>query len=55
MDISWEEGYFHAVISAHYHHKAVFTGDKPPKELPQFHWINNLLFNLKTSFCDTSR
>ena len=41
---------FRAVTTANCHKKAVVTGGKHPKDLPQFRWINTLLSNLKTSF-----
>ena len=44
---------FRAVTTANCYHKAVVTGGKHPKDLPQFRWINTLLGNLKTSFSGT--
>jgi hypothetical protein len=38
------------VTTANCHHKAVVIGGKHPNDLAQFHWINTLLGNLKTSF-----
>jgi hypothetical protein len=44
---------FLAVSTANCQHTAVGTGGKHPNVLPQFHWINTLLDNVKTSFSGT--
>jgi hypothetical protein len=44
---------FRAMTTANCLHKSVVTGVKHPNDLPQLHWINTLLGNLKTSFSDT--
>jgi len=44
---------FRAMTTTGCHHRAVVTGGKHPNNLPQFHWINTLLGNLKTSFNGT--
>jgi len=44
---------FRSVTTAGCSHEAIVTGEKHPKDLPQFRWINTLLGNLKTSLSGT--
>ena len=42
-------GCFTAVITAGCVHQPVVVGDRKPRELPQFLWVNTVLGNLKTT------
>lgn len=42
---------FSAVIEAECAHRPTIVGGRKPKDLPEFHWINTVLGNLKTSLC----
>jgi transposase-like protein len=44
---------FRSVITAGCEHEPMVTGGKHPKDLPEFHWINTVLSNLKTSLSGT--
>ena len=44
---------FRWVITAGCEHEPMVTGGKHPKDLPEFHWINTVLSNLKTSLNGT--
>jgi transposase-like protein len=44
---------FRSVTTTGCSHQAIVTGGKHPNDLPQFHWINTLLGNLKTSLSGT--
>ena len=44
---------FRAVTKAGCSHQAFVVGGKKPKELPEFHWVNTVLGNLKTSLAGT--
>lgn len=41
---------FAGVTDASCQHQVIIVGTRKPKDLPQFHWINTVLGNLKTSF-----
>lgn len=41
---------FAGVIDAGCQHQVVVVGERKPKDLPQFSWVNTVLGNLKTSF-----
>ena len=40
---------FSAVTVANCAHKPTMVGGRKPKELPEFHWLNTVLGNPKTS------
>jgi len=42
-------GCFAAVTTAGRTHQAVIVGDRKPRDLPQFPWVNTVLGNLKTT------
>ena len=42
-------GCFAAVTAAGCSHTPIVVGDRKPRDLPQFHWVNTILGNLKTS------
>lgn len=44
---------FAAVAAAGCLHEAVVVGQRLPRELPQFHWVNTVLGNLKTALAGT--
>jgi hypothetical protein len=44
---------FRAVTQAACQHQASVAGGKKPKDLPEFHWVNTVLGNLKTSLAGT--
>jgi hypothetical protein len=44
---------FRAVTQAACQHQAIVAGGKKPKDLPEFHWVNTVLGNLKTSLAGT--
>jgi transposase-like protein len=46
-------GCFAAVTAAGCLHEAVVVGQRLPRELPQFHWVNTVLGNLKTALAGT--
>jgi hypothetical protein len=46
-------GCFTAVTAAGCLHEAVVVGHRLPRELPQFHWVNTVLGNLKTALAGT--
>ena len=42
-------GCFAGITDAGCQHRAIIAGDRKPKDLPEFNWINTVLGNLKTS------
>lgn len=41
---------FNGVADANCQHQTTIAGGRKPKDLPEFHWVNTILGNLKTSF-----
>jgi hypothetical protein len=46
-------GCFAAVAGAGCLHEAIVAGQRLPRELPQFRWVNTVLGNLKTALVGT--
>jgi hypothetical protein len=44
---------FAGVVDAGCQHRPIVVGDRKPKDLPEFRWVNTILGNLKTSFSGT--
>jgi len=51
QSIVWSDGLacFAGVTDAGCEHRPTVVGGRKPKELPQFHWVNTVLGNVKTS------